>query len=93
MSDHLLRDPTAESSPVSRVRLTPGAPLASARVGLFSINKERSGEFMDYLQARLDARGLDTRRFAKATHTKIAAEQVIADMVADCDIVIAGLAD
>ena len=55
MSDHLLRDPTAESSPVSRVRLTPGVPLASARVGLFSINKERSGEFMDYLQARLDA--------------------------------------
>lgn len=93
MSDHLLRDPTAEAAPTQRARLAPKAPLESATVGLFSISKERSHEFMDYLQVRLDARGITTQRFAKATHTKIAAEQVIADMVAECDVVIAGLAD
>lgn len=92
-TDWTVLDPTAESAPVMRQRLAPGVPLASATVGLFSIAKERSNEFMDYLQALFDARGITTMRFAKATHTKIAAEPVLAAMVESCDIVVGGLAD
>ena len=93
MSDHELRDPTAESTPNTRSRRLPSRALQDATIGLFSIAKERSDEFIDYLEARLVARGLRVRRFAKATHTKVAAEPVLAEMLQHCDVVVGGLAD
>ena len=93
MSDHLVRDPGAELSAATRTRREPTLALNDARVGLFSIAKERSEEFMDALQAELQARGVDAQRFSKATHTKIAAEPVLADIVEHCDVVIGALAD
>jgi hypothetical protein len=93
MSDQVVLDPTAEAAPVTRKRRPPSVPIASATVGLFSIAKERSNEFMDYMEALLVGRGYVVKRFAKATHTKTAAPAVLADMVAGCDVVIGGLAD
>jgi hypothetical protein len=93
MNDHVVRDPSAEEAPVRRERRLPEKPLAQARVGLFSITKERSHEFIDYLEPMLAARGVQTQRFAKATHTKPAAEAVIADVVEHCDVVVLALAD
>ena len=93
MSDHLVRDPTAETRAVARERLKPKLPPRTARVGLYSIAKERSEEFIDALQSELAERGIKAQRFAKATHTKIATEAVLADIVEQCDVVIGALAD
>ena len=67
--------------------------LAGATIGLLSISKERSAEFLDTLEARLAARGLEVLRFAKPTHTKPAPESVLADIVERCDVVVEALAD
>ena len=93
VSDWSLRDPGAESERTTRDRRTPSTPLGQATIGLFSISKERSDEFMDYLEARLISRNLHVLRFAKATHTKVATEAVIGQMVERCDVVVGGLAD
>ena len=88
-------DPTGEASPVLRQRKVPPAQLAGATVGLLCISKERSEEFLDAVEAGLNERdlGLEVLRFAKPTHTKLAPENVLADIVEQCDIVVEGLAD
>jgi hypothetical protein len=88
-----MRDPTAETAAAMRERVAPPADLAGATIGLLSIAKERSSEFLDTLEARLAARGLEVLRFAKATHTKPAPESVLADIVERCDVVVEALAD
>ncbi|MGK0173222.1 MAG: hypothetical protein ACI9W2_004969 [Gammaproteobacteria bacterium] len=86
-------DPTAELSPVMRERCTPKVELSRATVGLLSISKERSEEFLDTLEHRLSERGITVRRYAKPTHTKPAPRSVIDAIVAECDVVVEGLAD
>lgn len=91
--NYSMRDPTAETAAAMRERVPPPADLASATIGLLSIAKERSSEFLDTLEARLAARGLEVLRFAKPTHTKPAPESVLADIVERCDVVVEALAD
>lgn len=91
--NYSMRDPTAETAAAMRERVPPPADLAGATIGLLSIAKERSSEFLDTLQARLAARGLEVLRFAKPTHTKPAPESVLADIVERCDVVVEALAD
>ena len=88
-------DPTGESSAAERERTPPPASLAGRTVGLLSISKERSEEFLDSVEARLAERDLDVTilRFAKPTHTKPAPETVLAQVVEQCDVVVEGLAD
>ena len=86
-------DPTAELSPVLRARTPPPDDLAKATIGLFSISKERSAEFLDTLEKSLVARGHTVRRYEKPTHTKPAPEALIQDIAAHCDVVVEGLAD
>lgn len=90
---YVMRDPTAELSSLIRERIAPPADLAKATIGLMSIAKERSSEFLDTIAARLEARGLTVRRFEKPTYTKPAPEALVQDMVASCDVVVIGLAD
>jgi len=90
---YLMRDPTGESAAVQRERLKPPADLAKATIGLLSISKERSDEFLDRMAALLTARGLNVLRFKKPTHTKPAPEAVIQDIVERCTVVVEGLAD
>ena len=90
---YTMRDPTAETAAAMRERVTPPADLEKATIGLLSISKERSAEFLDALEARLAARGLEVLRFAKPTHTKPAPENVLADIVERCDVVVEALAD
>lgn len=91
--NYSMRDPTAETAAAMRERVPPPADLAGATIGLLSIAKERSSEFLDTLEARLAARGLEVLRFAKPTHTKPAPESVLADIVERCDVVVEALAD
>lgn len=90
---YIMRDPTAELSPVMRARLSPPASLAGKTVGLLSISKERSDEFLDSVAAVLVGQGITVERFRKPTHTKPAPESVIEAIVDRCDVVVEGLAD
>lgn len=90
---YVMLDPTAEAAPVSRERVLPPESLAGAKIGLLSITKERSDEFLDTLETRLTERGLTVLRFRKLSHTKPAPEAVIQDIVEHCDVIVEGLAD
>ena len=91
--NYQMLDPTAELSPHTRARRAPPARLEGATIGLMSISKERSREFLDTVERRLVARGLDVARFEKPTHTKPAPEALMQAMVERCDVVVVGLAD
>lgn len=95
MSDesYTMLDPTSETSALLRERVAPPADLTGRRVGLLSIAKERSDEFLDRVAEQLSGAGHDVRRFRKPTHTKPAPEAVLQDVVAGCDVVAVALAD
>lgn len=88
-----MRDPTAETEAVLRARAEPPESLAGLTVGLLSINKERSNEFLDYMEARLRERGLAVRRYAKPAHTRAAPTDTVQSIATECDVVVEGLAD
>lgn len=90
---YIMRDPTAELSPDHRERRTPPTSLAGKTVGLLSISKERSDEFLDTVAAALSGKGITVERFCKPTHTKPAPEAIIESIVDRCDVVVEGLAD
>lgn len=90
---YTLRDPTAERSPERRERRLPPDSLEGRTVGLLSISKERSEEFLDSVARALSGRGITVARFAKPTHTKPAPEAVLQAVVGECDVVVEGLAD
>lgn len=92
-SPYGMLDPTAELSPVIRARRAPLASLDGATIGLLSISKERSDEFLDRVEAKLGERGHKVLRFKKPTHTKPSPEPILQDIVARCDVVVEGLAD
>ena len=88
-----LLDPTGELAAERRARRTPPASLEGATIGLMSISKERSREFLDTMERLLTGRGLKIERFEKPTHTKPAPEPVVQAIVERCDVVVVGLAD
>jgi len=90
---YVMRDPTTELSPILRERLAPGKDLSEATVGLLSISKERSDEFLDSVAKNLTDQGLDVLRFRKPTYTRPAPEAIIQEMVERCDVAVVGLAD
>ena len=90
---YIMRDPTAELSSVTRPRLNPPTNLSGATIGLLSISKERSDEFLNTVAARLAEQGHQVLRFKKPTHTRPAPETILQDIVAQCTVVVEGLAD
>ena len=90
-----MRDPTAELSPVLRERLSPPASLQGCTIGLLSISKERSAEYLDSVEKLLASQLAEVtiKRFEKPTHTKPAPESVLQQVVESCDVVVVGLAD
>ncbi len=90
---YVMYDPTAERAPAVRERVAPPKDLSGAVIGLLSISKERSDEFLDTVEKNLRARGLDVLRFRKPTYTRPAPEAVIADIVERCSLAVVGLAD
>ena len=92
-SINAMRDPTAETEAVERDRIPPKTELSNATIGLLSISKERSAEFLDSIEKLLADKGHQVLRFEKPTHTKPAPEVVLQDIVERCDVVVEGLAD
>ena len=88
-----LHDPTSEAAPATRPRCAPPASLDGRTVALFDIGKSRADEFLDYLEARLAARGIATARFAKPTNAKPATTGVVDAIAAGAHVVVEALAD
>ena len=93
MTAYQMLDPTAELAPERRTRRAPPARLDQSTIGLLSISKERSNEFLDTVERRLRERGFAVERFMKPTHTKPAPEPILQAIVERCDVVVVGLAD
>ncbi|MEQ8709691.1 MAG: hypothetical protein RIC36_11900 [Rhodospirillales bacterium] len=92
-ASYTMRDPTAETSPVVRHRMKAPPLGPETTIGLLSISKERSVEFLDTIDRLLSERGCKVLRFEKPTHTKPAPDSVIQDIIEQCDVVVEGLAD
>ncbi len=88
-----LRDPTAETEAVMRARRAPPESLAGLTIGLFDIGKTRSDEFLNQIEKRMAERGIKTKRYAKPTNAKVAPKEVVAQVVAEADLVLIGLSD
>lgn len=90
---YIMHDPTAETAPAMRARVAPPQDLSGAVIGLLSISKERSDEFLDTVERNLSARGHKVLRFRKPTYTRPAPEAIIQEIVERCAVAVVGLAD
>ena len=90
----VILDPTDEAVPVSR-QITPRSGQVSGVVGLMDIRKPRGDILLDELERLLSERmpDVEIRRYAKPTFTKPCPDDLRAQMKAECDFVIEGLAD
>ena len=88
-----LLDPTNEISPAQREILPRPPSLSDKRVALLDISKPRGDVFLDHLEARLSELGVDARRYAKPTFTRVAPVDLKHQIVSECDVVIEALAD
>jgi nucleotide-binding universal stress UspA family protein len=68
-------------------------PLLGASVVLLDINKRRSDEFLDRIEARLRAHGAQAFRMTKEIFSKPASPEIIRRIANRGDLVVEGLAD
>ncbi len=88
-----LLDPTSERSPTIRPRLGRPDRLDGLTVGIVDISKPRGDVFLDRLDARLQERGIATRRYMKPTMTRPAPLALRQQIGTEVQVVIQGLAD
>ena len=88
-----LHDPTAELAPVNLPRRMPPASLDGKTVALQDIGKLRSDEFLNYIEERLNQRGIKTLRTAKPTNAKRAPVEILQKIEKEADVVVQALAD
>ena len=88
-----LRDPTSETSPTRRARLTPPPSLEGKTVALMDIGKSRGKEFIDRLEGHFKKAGIATKRYAKPTNTKVAPTAVMQQIAAEAQLAVIALSD
>ena len=88
-----LLDPTSERSPTIRPRLARPDSLDGLVVGILDISKPRGDVFLDRLDAKLQARGIATKRYAKPTMTRPAPLPLRQQIGTEVNLLIEGLAD
>jgi hypothetical protein len=88
-----LRDPTAESAPVRRARLSPPPSLDGKTVALMDIGKARGAEFIDRLEGHFKQAGVATRRYRKPTNTKTAPVDLLQKIAAENQLAVIALSD
>lgn len=86
-------DPTSEQSPAIRQRLAPPASLDGKTVALLDIGKARGNVFIDRVEELMRERGLEVKRYAKPTNTKVAPVALAQTIATECDIVVEALSD
>ena len=90
---YFMRDPTAELTNLLRDRRLPDKRLTDSVIGLLSISKERSDEFLDSVERRLLDESCNVIRFRKPTYTRPASDAILQDIIESCNVVVIGLAD
>ena len=89
----IVLDPTDESRPPHREPVARVPSLDGRVVGLLDISKPRGDVFLDRLAELLAGHDVTVRRYAKPTYTKPMPADLRAEIAAECDLVIAALAD
>lgn len=67
--------------------------LSGAQIALLDINKRRGEEFLDRIEALLQAQGAHTFRLVKQIFSKPASPEIIRRIANRGDLVVEGLAD
>lgn len=86
-------DPTDETTPAVRPRTPRPAILDGRVVGLLDISKARGDVFLDRIDERLRAQGVEVRRYRKPTFAKPAPVDLRQEIAEQCYVVIEALAD
>ena len=89
-----LLDPTNERVPVAR-QITARNGTLSGVVGLLDISKPRGSVLLDELERLMADRApsIEIRRYKKPTFAKPCPDALRAEIKAECDLVVEGLAD
>lgn len=85
--------PTSERSSTIRPRLARPDRLDGLTVGILDISKARGDVFLDRIDARLQERGIATRRYMKPTMARPAPLPLRQQIGTEVNLVIEGLAD
>ena len=93
MSAEILLDPTGERRLSQRENAARLTSLANAKVGQLDISKARGDVFLDRLEGKLAAAGVEVARFKKPTFTKPAPLDLRQQIAERFDAVIEALAD
>ena len=93
MSETIVLDPTSESAPATRTRLTRPSSLSGETIGLLDISKPRGDVFLDEIERQLTERGAIVRRYKKPTFSKPAPVDLRHEIATQCTLVIEALAD
>ena len=86
-------DPTDETTPQVRERVTRPESLAGLTIGLLDITKPRGNVFLDQVQNRLQDLDAKVVRYRKPTFSKPAPADLRHEIATSCDAVIEALAD
>lgn len=89
----VLRDPTNEAASFMRKSVPMPEDLNGKTIALLDIAKERSDEFIDYLESRFTAQGMKVKRYRKASNSKPAAQDIVQSIVKEADLAVVALAD
>ena len=89
----VLRDPTSEAASSMRKSVAMPDDLKGKTIALLDISKERSDEFIDYLESRFTAQGMKIKRYRKASNSKPAAQDIVQQIVKEADVAVVALAD
>jgi hypothetical protein len=89
----VLLDPTSERAPVARALQPRPASFDGLTVGILDISKARGDVFLDRIASRLGERGIGVKRYKKPTFTRPAPTALKQQIVAECNLVVEGLAD
>ena len=89
----VLRDPTNEAASSMRKSVAMPDDLSGKTIALLDISKERSDEFIDYLESRFTAQGMKVKRYRKASNSKPAAQDIVQSIVQEADVAVVALAD
>ena len=94
MSDRIIMlDPTSEQTPARRQLLPRPESLTGLTVGLLDISKPRGDVFLDQLDKLLSGQGINVKRYAKPTFTRVAPVDLKQRIASEVDVVVEGLAD
>ena len=94
MSDgKLLLDPTAETAPAKRERLTRLQARPGLRIGLLDISKPRGNIFLDEIESELSQQGYVVKRYRKPTYARTAPVELQQQMATEVDALVEALAD